>query len=125
MVHTTRSKRLPLVLLSTMLLLFLFISSACACIVEPGVDLLINNQTDQTLEIYIEGDRTILPKALPGETTKISTMLINPIDIYPDDHKFLIEAKTEEGEVVYSEEFTWQELDDMDWTIVIPPPATS
>jgi hypothetical protein len=41
------------------------------------------------------------------------------------DFKYLIEAKTEDGEVVYSEEFTWQELDDMDWTIVIPPPAAS
>jgi hypothetical protein len=44
--------------------------------------------------------------------------------------KFLIEAKIKTGEaglygiygeVVYLEGFTWQELDDMDWTIVIPP----
>ena len=83
----------------------------------------MDNRTDQTLDFFIDefqhGD---VP---PGEITEIETIAISHVDIYAADTKFPIEAKTKWGEVVYLEEFTWQELDDMDWTIVIPPPATS
>ena len=50
-------------------------------------------------------------------------MSIYPEDIYLAGAKFLIEAKTKpkDGEVVYSERFTWQELHDMDWKVVILP----
>jgi hypothetical protein len=124
MFYTARSKRLSLILLSAILLISLLASSAC--IGDPTVGLSVNNQTDQTVKIFISG----LPQVyvLPREIKKFETMQIWGDDSPPwgdGDFKYLIEAKTEDGEVVYSEEFTWQELDDMDWTIVIPPPATS
>jgi hypothetical protein len=122
MVYKARGKRLSLVILSAILLISLLASSAC--IGDPTVGLSVNNQTDQTVKFFISG----LPQVyvLPGEIKKFGTMQIPPYsDVAPADQKYLIEAKTEDGEVVYSEEFTWQELDDMDWTIVIPPPATS
>ncbi len=38
------------------------------------------------------------------------------------ERKYPVEAVTETGEVVFSRVFTWDELHDMNWTIVIPPP---
>lgn len=105
-----------------MLLLFLFTSSACVCIFEPANYFHVDNRTDQTLDFFIDGFQH--GDAPPGEITEVITIAINPSNVYTADEKFLIEAKTKRGEVVYSEEFTWQELDDMDWTVVIPPPAT-
>ena len=37
-------------------------------------------------------------------------------------YKYAVAAVTETNEVVFSRVFTWDELDDMDWIIVIPPP---
>jgi hypothetical protein len=113
-----------LLLLSAILLISLLVSSAC---MDPCVWIEFNNQTDQTLSIHIGGSAS-QGDVLPGETLRTCTMSIWGDDSPPwgdGDFKYLIEAKTEDGEVVYSEEFTWQELDDMDWTIVIPPPAAS
>ncbi len=124
MVYKARSKRFSLVLLSAILLISLSASSACGCIVDKFSHIWVDNRTDQTLDISIEGDYFPLTDAPPGEVTEFVTSVIDTVDIYPDK-KFLIEAKTKDGEVVYSEEFTWQELDDMDWTIVIPSPAAS
>ena len=118
--YTARGKRLVLVILSAMLLLFLFTSSACVCIVDPANYYYVDNRTDQTLDFFVEGSGFPLVDAPPGEITEFVTIAI-PKDMYPADKMFLIEAKTKQGKVVYSEEFTWQELDDMDWTIVIPP----
>jgi hypothetical protein len=89
------------------------------CWGDPGTFLKIDNQTDQTLVIFIDNlhDADVQPE----ELKEFPTTNILPENIYPDDKKFLIEAKTKQGEVIYSENFTWQELDDMDWTIVIPP----
>ena len=113
-------QRLILMSFSAMLLLFLLTSSACVCLFDPANYFYVDNQTDQTLVFSIdELQHGNLP---PGEITEIITIVINPSNVYTPDEKFLIEAKTSKGEVVYSEEFTWQELDDMDWTIVIPPP---
>jgi hypothetical protein len=117
MVYAVRSNRLSLVLLSSLLLISLLASSAC--IGDPGSYLTIDNQTDLTLGIFIDELPTI--DVPPHERERFSTIIIHPNPDFSDDHKYLIEAKTEDGEVVYSEEFTWQELDDMDWTIVIPP----
>ena len=122
MSYIARSKRFPIVILSAVLIISLLTSSAC--IGDPTVDLSVNNQTDQTVKIFISG----LPQVYvpPGKVEKFATMQILPYsDLSPPDHKYLIEAKTEDGEVVLSEEFTWQELEEIDWTIVIPPPTSS
>jgi hypothetical protein len=124
MVYKAGSKRLLLVLLSAILLISLSASSACTC--DPAVWIEFNNKTDYTLSIYIGG--AYQDDVSPGQTLRFATMDIWGDDSPPwgdEDFRYLIEAKTKDGEVVYSEEFTWQELDDMDWTIVIPPPAAS
>ena len=77
----------------------------------------MNNLTDQTLIIFIdELQEYDIPS---GKVLAFDTTLIYPKNIYPVDKKFLIEAKKESGEVIYSESLTWQELDDMNWKIVI------
>jgi hypothetical protein len=124
MVYKARSKRLSLVFLGVILLIPLLAASACTC--DPAVWIKINNQTDQTVGIFIMG--VYQNDVSPGEVRRIGTMEIWGDDSPPwgdGNFLYLIEAKTDDGEVVYSEEFTWQELDDMDWTIVIPPSATS
>ena len=104
-----------LICVYAMLLLFLL----TGCWGDPGTRIRVNNLTDQTLVIFIdELQEADIP---PGEIVAYDTTLIQPKNIYPADKKFLIEAKTKEGEVIYSQEFTWQELDDMDWKVVIPP----
>ena len=35
--------------------------------------------------------------------------------------KYVITALTDKNEIVYQHAFTWTELDDMDWTVVIEP----
>jgi hypothetical protein len=125
MVSKARSKRFPIVILGVALLLALLLSSS-ACTCDPAVWIEFNNQTDQILRIYIGS--AYQDDVSPGQTLRFATMDIWGDDSPPwgdGDFLYLIEAKTEGDEVVYSEEFTWQELDDMDWTIVITPPATS
>jgi hypothetical protein len=121
MVCAARNKRLFLFLLSAILLISLLASSAF--IGDPGSYLTIDNRTDITLSIFIDELPTI--DVPPQEKERFGTIIIHPNPDFSDDHKYLIEAKTKDGEVVYSEEFTWQELDDMDWKIVITSPATS
>jgi len=89
---------------------------------DPGSFIKIENYSGIAVTIYIEGLNHGEVQA--GETEEIGTLEIwpnKPKPGFPEDHKYLIEAKTKEGEVIYSEGFTWYEIDDMDWTIVIPP----
>jgi len=71
------------------------------------------------LDIYIDGLRET--DVSSNTSIEFTTIAISPINVYSDDQEFLIEAKKESGEVVYSESLTWQELDDMNWKIVMPP----
>ena len=107
-----------LLILMIMALLILLMTSGC----DPGSYLTVDNRTDQTVEIFIENlNHVDVP---PRQVVNFGTMEIWPESDPPwgtEDYKYLIEAKTKQGEIIYSEEFTWQELDGMDWTIVIPP----
>jgi hypothetical protein len=95
----------------------------CALPGDPGTWLRVHNRTDQELGIFIDELHSVdIP---PGEVLRFSTTSIWPGPNPPwgtEDYLYLIEAKTENGEVVYSDNYTWQELDDMEWTIGIPPP---
>jgi hypothetical protein len=109
-----KKQRFILVILLT--LTFLFILTSCG---DSGVLLYINNKTDQTLSIYITG--VYQNDVPPGVETRTGTMQIPPEpDLQPVRDKYLIEAKTKAGELVYSKEFTWNELNDLDWKVVIP-----
>jgi hypothetical protein len=39
-----------------------------------------------------------------------------------NDGYYQINAENEHGEVIFSREYDWWELRDMDWTVVITPP---
>ena len=116
MKYRIKIMHLALIFVSTIVLISLLTS----CWGDPGTWIRVNNLTDQTLVIFIdELQEADIP---PGEL-EFSTTGIWPEPNPPwgtEDYQYLIEAKTKKGEVVYSEEFTWQELDDMDWIIVIP-----
>ena len=114
MKYRVKMQRIELIFLCTILFLLL-----TGCWGDPGTSVKVDNQTDQTIGIFIDGLHEV--DVSSGELEEFVTINIYPKDIYPADKKLLIDAKTEQGEVVYSKEFTWQELDDMDWKIVIPP----
>jgi hypothetical protein len=115
MSYIARRRQLLLIILSTVLLLFSLATSGC----DPGVELYVHNQTNHLVKMFIcELPQVTVP---PGKLERFATMEIPPKpDLPPAREKYLIEAKDEQGEVVYSREFTWQELDDMDWKITIP-----
>jgi hypothetical protein len=100
-------------LLTTIIFLLLFLSFiAVSC--EPIAPFRITNHTDQTLTIFIE-DRKIGDVA-PGKEIKNRITLIMNMTA----GKYHIEAKDKEGNSIYSEEFTYQEISNMDWEITIP-----
>ena len=112
-------KKIPLLIFIAVLLMSLF--AGCFPWGDPGVEICVDNRTDQTLSIFItELYEYDVP---PRKVVRFGTMEISDPDLPWALDKYLIEAKTKQGEVVYSEEFTWQELDDMDWTIVISSSA--
>jgi hypothetical protein len=92
------------------------------CWGDPGTFINVNNSTSVKVSFYIQGvNHGEVP---PGETKEIGTLEIWPEPNQPggtEDYKYLIEAKTEQGAILYSKDFTWNELDDMHWKIVILP----
>ncbi len=107
------------IVLIIVLPLFMFISCGCnSGFSDRGVYINIDNNTDIPIIIYIEGIRH--GKVLPGEKREIATLTIYPENVYPSGQKFLFEAKMETEELIYSNSYTWQELDDMEWNITIP-----
>ena len=113
-------QRIALMVISTILPLFLFTNCGSnPGFGDQGVYFQVDNRTDQSLVIFIDNLRRA--SVQPREVIKFGTLAILPKNIYPIDKKFLVEAKTENEEVVYSKNFSWQELHDMNWEIVIPP----
>ena len=74
------------------------------------------NQTEQDVTIFV----TVHPA---GHTTRIGSVEpgkeITFKGIYYD--KYLYEAKNAQGEVIYSKEFTIDEMQEMEWKVVITP----
>ncbi len=84
--------------------------TAIAC--EPAAPIKIKNDTDQILTIFIYDQR--IGDVKPGEE------IINKVvTIVHSD--YLIEAKDVQGNIVYSKEFSYKELEKTDWKLVIPP----
>lgn len=83
---------------------------ACAC--DPEIPLEIENRTDEVLTIYVRGREE--GKVKPNS-------IIRPTGIVAIYSYYLIEAKNKQGEVVYSRNFTFYELGDLHWKVVIPP----
>ena len=79
---------------------------------EPDLLLEIENQADMVLTIYLKDNEkgTVGPnsieeiKGIPGTLSE-----------------WQIIAKNNQGEVIFSKNFTASELYDLDWKVVIPP----
>ncbi len=101
-----------------MLLIIILPLTGC----EPAAPIRIKNKTDQTLYIsfsysysdHVEADakRDLMGAVKAGEE-------LRP-EIFPFP-TFLIEAKDVQGNIVYSKEFSYKELEKTDWKLVIPP----
>jgi hypothetical protein len=106
-----------LVLFSLVLLVGSMLPVLTAC--KTIYTIRIENGTEQILTIYYD----------VGGTGYFVTLG----DVKPDEHIYTpdfnidfgycqIDAKNVESEIVFSREYDWWELDDMDWTVVITPP---
>jgi hypothetical protein len=99
------SIHLTLIFLAAVMLL---VGVAC----DRAVPLQIENKTDTVLNIYLES--VYAGKIEPNKTIKIR-------DIAATFSYLLIEAKNSKGEVIYSRKFSFIELHDADWKVVILP----
>lgn len=104
----------------SIVLLILLSFNSCQCQYgDPGVSITVVNETDDLVSIYVDGwlEYSVPPRA----SKEFTTIAISPINVYSENKEFLIEAKTKSGDIIYSKKFSWQELHDMNWKIVIPP----
>jgi hypothetical protein len=100
-------------LLNCLLLIALSSSVTTACDIQGRPDIRISNPTAQDLVILQDG--YILRTVKHNEETTVHR--------WPgalSSQKYLFEAKNREGDVFISEELTWDELEERDWTIIIP-----
>lgn len=89
------------------LISLVLITALAGC--EPIITIKIENQTDQTLTVYINDRFFVVSEA--GKPTENETVL------WSSREKFT--AKNDKGEIVFSKEFTPLELHDMHFTVVI------
>jgi hypothetical protein len=110
-----KHRRVVIVCLSLMLTLMVVSASSIAC--EFLFDMVIENQTSQTLAIYLDGRLlgTVVPSANVTATGLPSTV-----------NMFLVVAKSAQGETVFSKTLSRQQMQSIGKTrpvykVVIPP----
>jgi hypothetical protein len=114
-------------LISSLLVVCLSLTAfSPACIAENIHPLTIENQTSQTLQIYVglEGTEyyTVERYFHSGDVPANQTTTLRNSGIVPTVYNhFLIQARTDTDDVLFSEWYTEDELKDLDWTVVIPP----
>ena len=119
MISSYLSKK-RLILLAISILLGTVVFTALSC--DRFTLLRVENQSHSDVTIFVNKDLQGSVNAKEHETFNTSSIPNRPdAPDAPVSGKYLIEAKTREGVLVYSKEFTWQELRDLKWTIVIPP----
>lgn len=99
-----------------LLILLSILAVSNACWGQPLFDLIINNNTNQTLQVSVNGYK--LGNVKPGEQiTRENT----PRDI----GEYRIEARNTQGKIVFSQTFTWENLQEIErgkvYKAVIPP----
>lgn len=98
--------------------------STIGCVFDPGTVFEVENKTDRAINVFIafDGAEARLGgrygEVPPGSKAKLSTTAIWP---KPTSKTYVVTAKTTTGDVVYSKSFTWQQLKDTGYRIVIPP----
>jgi hypothetical protein len=111
--------RKQLALIFSFLLLFIFTLDACWA--DQGTRFTIENQTKQLITIYINKE-PLTPEIKPGEKQVYVSGVIPPSGAPRAPEKYLIEAKNDQGQIIYSKEFIWKELNDLNWKIIILSP---
>ena len=127
-VMTIPVRKLTLILLSVLLGIPLFV----AC--DPATPITFENRMGmpiiadyQGVTLYYSGAATSVigrvknPLVIqPGATQQLSTS-IHPKREYGAREKYIMYAENEVGEIVYQRTFTWDELNDLGWKVVIEP----
>ena len=96
------------------IIILLILNTSC----EPIAPLRVENQTDQTLSIYVRWheEAYYVGDVAPGEEIKNTNPRILHLGSFP------IEAEDAQGNVVYSKTYTNLELrKELKWKVVIPP----
>lgn len=87
--------------------------------VSVKVDILVVPLDNNGTDIFSYQENSMSPIS-PGEDRRILT-LIDPERKYGIQGKILVAAVAESEEVVYQRLFTWDELNSMEWRVVIEP----
>lgn len=102
-----------LILLS---ILGIILLTATGCWGSPSFQLIVENQSGYNLTIFVNDHK--MGNVNSGEQIADSNFTI-------DTGKFKIEAKNEHGEMVFSNTFTFEQMQRIDskriWKVVIPP----
>ncbi len=93
------------VLLAVLPIGLFLITAGC----DPGAGITYENRTTETVEL-VDGNEFLGPIP-PGESVRFTT--------FEFVGKRLLQARTLAGELVYSADLTWEEIREMDWTVVI------
>jgi hypothetical protein len=125
-----RGNKKIFLLTSTLIIACLSLLAFSPACIEKVHPLTIENQTGQALQIFlgVEGmeDYTIEKYFHIGTIPAHKTVTIGDSGIVPKsgfDYHSLIEAKNDADTVLFSQWYTTDELEEIDWTIVIPPPS--
>ena len=105
-----RRSLLAAVPISLLIGLVAFFSLAC----DPSHPVTYENRTDMVVEVFINGKFSASLEPMKKEKFEL---------IEFDEVTF--EARDSDGRVIYSETFTWEELKQAGWRIVIEEPASS
>ena len=92
-----------------MILLIITLYTFTAC--EPIAPIRIQNNTPEQLSIFIDDES--IGDVAPGEEIRNELIIVNI--------RYRIEAKDEEGNLLYYKTFTLDEMvDELDWKVLIP-----
>lgn len=98
-------RRVVVALVLTLAVTFIGLSNV-AC--DPSQPVTYDNRTDTTVTVFVNGKRNLSLDPMQKRTLE---------EIQFSEATF--EARDMEGRVIYSESFTWEELEEADWHIVI------
>ena len=93
-----------------LLILNVLLIGGAAC--ELLAPIQIENKTSETLTIYI--DEYLIGDVKPNDKIKNDM-------VFAGQDWYLIEAYDAQGNVVYSHKFSDEEIEKIDWKVVIPP----
>jgi hypothetical protein len=90
------------------------------CAADQGTQFIVDNQTSQAIIISVNHD-PLNATIEPGKQKSFIDIVIPPADAPWAPSKYLFEAKTKEGQIIFSKEYTRSELEDLKYKIVIKP----